>query len=51
MIFLEVQFRVNLFLPYQKGFENSMGTGVLAAYPVENMKVRVFDGSFPCGGF
>ena len=30
----------------QKGFENSMGTGVLAAYPVENMKVRVFDGSF-----
>ena len=30
----------------QKGFENSMGTGVLAAYPVESMKVRVFDGSF-----
>ena len=30
----------------QKGFENSMGTGVLAAYPVETMKVRVFDGSF-----
>ena len=30
----------------QKGFENSMGTGVLAAYPMENMKVRVFDGSF-----
>src|SRR5215471_247477 len=29
-----------------KGFENSMGTGVLAAYPVESMKVRVFDGSF-----
>jgi elongation factor G len=29
-----------------KGFENSMGTGVLAAYPVETMKVRVFDGSF-----
>src|SRR6201995_927735 len=29
-----------------KGFENSMGTGVLAAYPVESMKVRIFDGSF-----
>ncbi|QEC45643.1 elongation factor G [Pseudobacter ginsenosidimutans] len=30
----------------QKGFQASMGTGVLANYPVENMKVRVFDGSF-----
>jgi elongation factor G len=30
----------------QKGFLQSMGTGVLASYPVENMKVRVFDGSF-----
>lgn len=30
----------------QKGFELSMTTGVLAAYPVESMKVRVFDGSF-----
>jgi elongation factor G len=30
----------------QKGFEQSMTTGVLAAYPVESMKVRVFDGSF-----
>ncbi|HYK45269.1 MAG TPA: elongation factor G [Parafilimonas sp.] len=29
-----------------KGFESSMGTGVLAAYPMESMKVRVFDGSF-----
>jgi elongation factor G len=29
-----------------KGFETSMGTGVLASYPVDNMKVRVFDGSF-----
>jgi len=35
------------FIPaIQKGFENSMGTGVLAAYPVESMKVRIFDGSF-----
>jgi elongation factor G len=35
------------FIPaIQKGFENSMGTGVLAAYPMESMKVRVFDGSF-----
>jgi len=30
----------------QKGFEQSMGTGVLANYPVDNMKVRIFDGSF-----
>ncbi len=30
----------------QKGFEQSMTTGVLAAYPVQNMKVRVYDGSF-----
>lgn len=30
----------------QKGFESSMNTGVLAGYPVDNMKVRVFDGSF-----
>jgi len=30
----------------QKGFETSMGTGVLAAYPMESMKVRVYDGSF-----
>jgi elongation factor G len=30
----------------QKGFESSMSSGVLANYPVENMKIRVFDGSF-----
>jgi elongation factor G len=30
----------------QKGFEQSMSTGVLANYPVEHMKVRIFDGSF-----
>jgi len=30
----------------QKGFETSMGTGVLAGYPVDNMKVRIYDGSF-----
>jgi elongation factor G len=29
-----------------KGFENSMGNGVLANYPMVNMKVRVFDGSY-----
>ncbi len=35
------------FIPaINKGFENSMVTGVLAGYPVENMKVIVFDGSF-----
>ncbi len=32
--------------PIQKGFEQAMGTGVLANYPVDNMKIRVFDGSF-----
>ena len=30
----------------QKGFETAMTTGVLAGYPMVNMKVRVFDGSF-----
>src|ERR1700712_121542 len=35
------------FIPaIQKGFESSMTTGVLASYPVDNMKVRIFDGSF-----
>jgi elongation factor G len=29
-----------------KGFESSMSTGVLAGYPMNNMKVRVFDGSY-----
>lgn len=29
-----------------KGFETSMGTGVLAGFPVNNMKIRVFDGSY-----
>lgn len=29
-----------------KGFEAAMNNGVLAGYPVENMKVRVFDGSY-----
>src|SRR5215210_647824 len=29
-----------------KGFETSMTTGVLAGYPVDNMKVRIYDGSF-----
>jgi len=35
------------FIPaIQKGFETAMTTGVLAGYPVDNMKVRIFDGSF-----
>ena len=35
------------FIPaIQKGFETSMGNGVLANYPVEHMKVRIYDGSF-----
>jgi len=35
------------FIPaIQKGFEASMTTGPLAGYPVENMRIRIFDGSF-----
>ena len=30
----------------QKGFEVSMVSGVLASFPLVNMKIRVFDGSF-----
>ena len=30
----------------EKGFAQAMTNGVLANYPVDNMKVRVFDGSF-----
>jgi elongation factor G len=32
--------------PIQKGFESSMNTGPLAGFPVENMRIRIFDGSF-----
>jgi elongation factor G len=32
--------------PIQKGFQSSLGTGVLASYPVEHVKVRIFDGSY-----
>ncbi len=35
------------FIPaIQKGFEQAMTNGVLANYPVEHMKVRIYDGSF-----
>ncbi len=35
------------FIPaIQKGFQQSLAAGVLASYPVENMKIRIFDGSF-----
>src|SRR6195952_926668 len=35
------------FIPaISKGFETSMGTGVLVGYPLTSMKVRVFDGSY-----
>ncbi len=35
------------FIPaIQKGFETAMSTGVLAGYPMNNMKVRIFDGSY-----
>jgi elongation factor G len=30
----------------QKGFAESMKNGVLAGYPLDSMKVRLFDGSF-----
>jgi elongation factor G len=30
----------------QKGFDIAMRTGVLASYPVRDMKVRIFDGSY-----
>ncbi|MBN8835997.1 MAG: elongation factor G [Sphingobacteriia bacterium] len=35
------------FIPaIQKGFDTAMSTGVLAGYPVNNMKIRIFDGSY-----
>lgn len=35
------------FIPaIQKGFEASMTTGPLAGFPVDNMRIRIFDGSF-----
>lgn len=35
------------FIPsIQKGFDKAMSNGVLAGYPVESLKVRLFDGSF-----
>jgi len=35
------------FIPaVQKGFEQSMNNGVLANYPLDNLKIRLFDGSF-----
>lgn len=30
----------------QKGFESAMTTGVLAGFPLDNMRIRIFDGSF-----
>ncbi|MBO9201342.1 MULTISPECIES: elongation factor G [Niastella] len=32
--------------PIQKGFESAMSNGVLASFPVENVKIRIFDGSY-----
>lgn len=35
------------FIPaVQKGFEQSMSSGVLAGYPLDNLRIRLFDGSF-----
>ncbi|HAE13045.1 MAG TPA: elongation factor G, partial [Bacteroidetes bacterium] len=35
------------FIPaVEKGFKEAMGTGVLAGYTMDSMKVRLFDGSF-----
>ncbi|MCB0428792.1 MAG: elongation factor G [Flavobacteriales bacterium] len=37
----------NEFIPsVEKGFKNAMGTGVLAGYPLENLSVELFDGSY-----
>ncbi|OMP80602.1 MULTISPECIES: elongation factor G [unclassified Chitinophaga] len=32
--------------PVQKGFESAMHQGVLAGYPLDNLRVRLYDGSF-----
>ncbi|WPQ65033.1 elongation factor G [Chitinophaga sancti] len=32
--------------PVQKGFESAMNQGVLAGYPLDNLRVRLYDGSF-----
>ncbi len=32
--------------PIQKGFEHAMEVGTLFGYPMENMKIRIYDGSF-----
>ncbi|SFW56543.1 elongation factor G [Chitinophaga sancti] len=32
--------------PVQKGFESAMRQGVLAGYPLDNLRVRLFDGSY-----
>jgi len=35
------------FIPaIEKGFRESMSNGVLAGYPIDNFKIRLFDGSF-----
>ncbi|MCC6722180.1 MAG: elongation factor G [Bacteroidia bacterium] len=35
------------FIPsVEKGFKEAMKTGILAGYPLESMKIRLFDGSF-----
>ena len=35
------------FIPsIEKGFKESMSNGILAGYPIDSMKVRIFDGSF-----
>jgi len=35
------------FIPaIQKGFESAMNSGVLAGFPIESMRVRIYDGSF-----
>ena len=41
-----VIFLKNLFHPVEKGFSMAMSNGVLAGYPLNSMKVRLYDGSF-----
>ena len=36
----------NYFFVIEKGFKQAMANGVLAGYPVDSLKVRVYDGSY-----
>ena len=46
MIFLVDLFQESLFQRLRKGFKEAMKNGVLAGFEVQDLKVRLFDGSF-----